>query len=367
MKKIIRIAMVTLLAMALLIPAFTVQASAVTYRWSGTSTMKTGRSYAVTAAVTMDSNFTVPAGTTLTVYSTGTLNISKGVKATINGTLIINKGGKINLYGTMTSAESSTVKVSGKLSYSGSAKLQLNGGVTVTTSGTVSGTGTATVNLSAKSQYNADVDKINTYYKQKNYSKACSLLQSAITNYPAKASTLRPAYSTIVIEWADKLGNEKDYVKACSILNSARKYLTDTTDVDNRYEYWQGYIPVPIKTLKNWGDDLSLYTATDTFGNTYYECYNPSYSKELEFLNLGGKYTNFSATLACEGNCSGGNDIYVEVFVDGISVFVSEPVYNTTKPFDINVDITGADTILIKMNSYWNHPLIMANATVYKE
>ncbi len=181
---------------------------------------------------------------------------------------------KVN--GTLNAEECSVVKVSGNLTYGGSAKLKINGTYTVSSTGTVSGSGTMEINLSSKSQYNSDISKINDYLNAKNYSKACQLLENAIGAYPDKADSLCTAYSSAVIDWADKLADDKEFLKACSILNSSKKYLTDISDVENRYEFYQGYIPVPLHNLRNYSQLSNLYfgrSGEDTFGNTYQNYY----------------------------------------------------------------------------------------------
>ena len=366
MKRILRTAMAMLLTMALLIPVFAVQASAATYKWNGTSTLKSGRSYVVTSAVVMDSKFTVPEGVKLTVSKTGTLTISKGVTATVNGTLAVSKGGTLAVNGTLNASESSAVKISGKLTYGASAKLSLNGTVTVSSTGTISGSGTAEVNLSSKSQYNSDVEKINTYLEKGSYSKACSLLENAISAYPDKASSLRAAYSAAVIEWADQLADDKNYTKACSILNSAKKYLKDTTDVQNRYDFYQGYIPVPLSSLTNYGHNVTFRDHTDTFSNTYHDSVvggSSTGTTTLEYI-LDGKYTNLSGIIASTGRYNNSTN-YVEIYADGVCVYVSDYVKTTTKPFEFNVDITGVETLTIKMTIF--DSIILADLTVYKE
>ncbi len=83
--------------MALLMPMFTVSASAASTKWNGTSALKAGKSYVISSAVTMDSKFTIPAKTTLTVATGGSLTVSKGVTATVKGTLSVTKGGALKV------------------------------------------------------------------------------------------------------------------------------------------------------------------------------------------------------------------------------------------------------------------------------
>lgn len=380
MKRLLRLSAVMLLIMALLVPMLTMPASAASAKWNGTSTLQAGKSYVISSAVTMDSKFTIPAKTTLTISSGGSLTVSKGVTVTLNGTLSVSKGGTLKVNGTLNTDEKSTLKVSGKLTYGGSAKLKINGTYTVSSTGTVSGSGTAEINLSSKSQYNSDIDKINDYLSKKNYSKACQLLENAITAYPDKAKSLRSAYSSAVIDWADQLADNKEYLKACSILNSAKNYLTDTSDVDSRYNFYQGYIPVRLASIKVWeGNTWTSETGEDTLGNKYsdimlfqsYEYGDANYSSKFK---IDGKFTNLKATIACQPHIwtyyskfeSDDNILYI--YADDVLVFTSDTIYKETEPIEINVDITGASYVTISYsNDNRTYGLICDSATFYKE
>lgn len=374
MKKLFRLSAVIMLVMALFVPMFAVSASAAT-KWNGTSVLKSGKSYVITSSVTMDSKMTIPAKTTLTISKGGSLTISKGVTATVNGTLSVAKGGTLKVYGTLNADENSTVKIAGKFTYGASAKLKLNGTYSVTSTGTVTGSGTAEINLSAKSQYNSDMDKINTYLEKKNYSKACSLLEHAIGSYPEKKTALQKAYSSAVIDWADQYADNGDYTRACSVLNSAKAYLSDTADVTNRYNFYQGYIPVPLLNAQKWsGDDWRETVFSDNYGNqfskaSYYKYGDYRPKADTTFL-VEGKFTNFKATLACASGYVGGIGCYLEIYVDDMLVYESEAIYKDTKPFEIDVDITGARLVRIytkggPTNS--GEGIIVDSATFYKQ
>ncbi|MGN1339400.1 MAG: NPCBM/NEW2 domain-containing protein [Oscillospiraceae bacterium] len=369
MKKLLRLSAVMLLIMALLVPMFTVSAAAAS-KWNGTSNLKPGKSYVITSAVTMDSKFTIPAKSTLTISNGGSLTVSKGVTATVNGTLSVAKGGTLKVNGTLNAAESSSVKISGKFTYGASAKIKLNGSYTVSSTGTVSGSGTAEINLSAKSQYNSDMDKINTYLEKKNYSKACSLLENAIGAYPDKKTSLQKAYSAAVIDWADLLADEKNYLKACSILNSSKQYLSDTTDVQNRYNLYQGYIPVKLSSLAPWEGKWESGVLNDSLGNQYKDAYlmqrysYGEYCFETTKYKVDGKFTNLKATLApytSSGVYRDADAHMLKIFVDDVLVYESDIFERDTAPINIDVDISGAT--YIKLEGY----LIVDSAVLYKE
>lgn len=388
MKKVFRLSAVILLVMALLVPMFAVSASAAT-KWNGTSVLKSGKSYVITSSVTMDSKMTIPAKTTLTISKGGSLTISKGVTATVNGTLSVAKGGTLKVYGTLNADENSTVKISGKFTYGASAKLKLNGTYSVTSTGTVTGSGTAEINLSAKSQYNSDMDKINTYLEKKNYSKACSLFEHAIGTYSDKKTTLQKAYSSAVIDWADQYADNGDYTRACSVLNSAKAYLSDTTDVTNRYDFYQGYIPIRAYDLGVFkGREWLSKVVVDTSGNKFYDAridehFSSMYYYDSPTFKLDGKYTNFKATLShLSYNIDheyyhGDGHAWIEMYGgDDLSnltrFYVSPVVYMGNDPLEIDVDVTGFKYVVINFhgddrgNTMYDGVLV-DSATFYKQ
>lgn len=346
-------------------------------KWNGTSTMKSGEKYAITSEITMDSKFTVPKKTTLIIYDGGRLTISKGVTATLDGKISVSKGGSLNVDGTLICSENSTLSISGKLTYSASAKLKINGKYTVSDEGSVSGSGSEEINLSVKSQYNSDMDKVNSYLSKGKYSKACSLLENAISAYPDKKPKLQKAYSSAVIDWADDLADSKDYSKACSVLKNAMNYLSDTKNVENRYNFYKSYIPVPLHSMNKIGGKVSANWTynTDSFGYKYDNSLR-TYSDRDGYYHfeyrLDSNYTNFDFTLAAASRDSDGSN-YCQVYADGKLIYTSPELNYKTKAIDVKLDITGAETIAIyamDQNSITSNrypQLIVANAVVYKE
>lgn len=356
MKRLLKFSVAMILIAALLVPMFTVSAAAAT-KWNGTSSIKDGKSYVISSSITMDSKFTVPAKSTVTIAKGGSLTISKGVTASINGTLSVSNGGSLTVKGTLNTSEKSSLKIAGKFTYSGSAKIKINGAYSVTSTGTVTGNSSTEINLSAKSQYNSDMEKINTYLEKKNYSKACSLLENAISSYPDKKSTLQKAYSSAVIDWADQTADKKDYARASSILNSSKQFLSDTTDVQNRYNLYQSYIPVRLSSLTPWEGYWRAGVQEDTLGNQYIDAYY--LLDETSKFKIDGKFTNFKATLAPSRNTSYYNRL--AIYADDVLVYESDIFERDTSPISIDIDITGATYITLKGT------LIVDSATLYKE
>lgn len=357
MKRLLKFSVAMILIAALLVPMFTVSAAAAT-KWNGTSAIKDGKSYVISSSITMDSKFTVPAKTTVTIAKGGSLTISKGVTASINGTLSVSNGGSLTVNGTLNTSEKSSLKVAGKFTYSGSAKIKINGAYSVTSTGTVTGNSSTEINLSAKSQYNSDMEKINTYLEKKNYSKACSMLENAISSYPDKKSTLQKAYSSAVIDWADQVAEKKDYARASSILNSSKQFLSDTTDVQNRYNLYQSYIPVRLSPLTPWEGRWRTGVGEDSLGNQYKDA-GYLYDDTIKF-KIDGKFTNFKATIAYF-DTGYGDDRMLRIYADDVLVYESDILERDTSPISIDIDITGAT--YITLDGY----ILIDSATLYKE
>lgn len=357
MKRLLKFSVAMILMVALLVPMFTVSAAAAT-KWNGTSAIKDGKNYVISSSITMDSKFTVPAKSTVTIAKGGSLTISKGVTASINGTLSVSNGGSLTVNGTLNTSEKSSLKVAGKFTYSGSAKIKINGAYSVTSTGTVTGNSSTEINLSAKSQYNSDMEKINTYLEKKNYSKACSLLENAISSYPDKKSTLQKVYSSAVIDWADQTADKKDYARASSILNSSKQFLSDTTDVQNRYNLYQSYIPVRLSSLTPWEGDWRAGVQEDSLGNQYKDalCFRHDTTK----FKIDGKFTNFKATIAYF-NTGYADDRMLKIYADDVLVYESDILERDTSPISIDIDITGAT--YITLDGY----ILIDSATLYKE
>lgn len=360
MKRLLKFSVAMILMVALLVPMFTVSAAAAT-KWNGTSAIKDGKNYVISSSITMDSKFTVPAKSTVTIAKGGSLTISKGVTASINGTLSVSNGGSLTVNGTLNTSEKSSLKVAGKFTYSGSAKIKINGAYSVTSTGTVTGNSSTEINLSAKSQYNSDMEKINTYLEKKNYSKACSLLENAISSYPDKKSTLQKVYSSAVIDWADQTADKKDYARASSILNSSKQFLSDTTDVQNRYNLYQSYIPVRLSSLTPWeGRWRTEVVGEDSLGNQYKDA-GYLYDDTIKF-KIDGKFTNFKATIAYfDSGSTYSSNRTLRIYADDVLVYESDILERDTPPISIDIDITGAT--YITLDGY----ILIGSATLYKE
>lgn len=108
-------------------------------KWDGVSKLKSGKKYRVSEALTVSSDFTVPANTMLVVQKGGKLTVDAGAKVTVKGTLIVNKGATLTLNGSLNLKKGKTLTCYGKMKLGKTAKLTLNGEFDLRDTGTLSG------------------------------------------------------------------------------------------------------------------------------------------------------------------------------------------------------------------------------------
>lgn len=128
-------------------------------------------------------------------------------------------------------------------------------------------------------------------------------------------------------------------------------------------------------TCRYWSDrSSSLYkfkpglnskSRTDSMGNEYLSCIETSQGSEDETWNLGKKYTNFTAVIAWSKQGKGSRSVeQIRIYGDGILLWSTDCVDQNTKPYAINVDITGVEDLQICMYGYGY--AMIANPTIYK-
>ena len=125
-------------------------------------------------------------------------------------------------------------------------------------------------------------------------------------------------------------------VRGNKIINS--KYLTD--NYKNRYKY--------ANTFEN-GSSVVDYSSA-------------------EYL-LNMKYSRFKATLyVIEGSKGLVGDEYVSIIADGKTIYTSATLSYSSKPIDIDVDITGCNQFVIEynVNRSDNYEICLGNAGFYQ-
>jgi len=147
------------------------------------------------------------------------------------------------------------------------------------------------------------------------------------------------------------------------------------------YTVYLGKAPVPgelpyptayLKDLTNIGNQelkpTSTSQLTDNYGNTYSESVQ-IVEGYVEFLT-DMKYSKFKATIYRPKKSTNGTR-FIKIIADGKTIYTSPALDKTSRPVDIEVDITGYNDIKIEscntLDEYVREPVVtLANAGFYQ-
>jgi len=75
-------------------------------------------------------------------------------------------------------------------------------------------------------------------------------------------------------------------------------------------------------------------------------------------LELSGNYDRFQATVGVDDSVLAKTDpppsVFFTLFVDGLLRFESGPMFSTTPPRDVNVDVRRARMLMLRMSCNWD-------------
>lgn len=91
---------------------------------------------------------------------------------------------------------------------------------------------------------------------------------------------------------------------------------------------------------------------TDNYGTTYSYAYKASYTNAKTFETLlNMKYTRFRATVYVPKGCDSNGTAKVIIKTDGKIVYTSPDITKTSRPVDIDIDITGCNDFQIEVTN----------------
>ncbi|MBE7047979.1 MAG: hypothetical protein E7393_01205 [Ruminococcaceae bacterium] len=144
------------------------------------------------------------------------------------------------------------------------------------------------------------------------------------------------------------------------------EYTVYLGDMDGKLEFPTKYI-TDLKNIS--GDDYHILSGdalVDNYGNRYSDGIQIQYSgSEIEYL-LNMKYSRFKATLYMrEGTVSGTK--YIKIIADGKTIYTSPELDKTSRPVNIDIDITGCNDFKIQFfTSYSSGTTTLGNAGFYQ-
>lgn len=103
---------------------------------------------------------------------------------------------------------------------------------------------------------------------------------------------------------------------------------------------------------------------TDNYGNRYSHAIINGRTK-LEYL-LNMKYSRFKGTLYIPEGEKSDYSRYLTIIADGKTIYTSPEMTKTSRPVDIDVNVTGYNDVKIQFNDYWGLGLALGNAGFYQ-
>lgn len=196
-----------------------------------------------------------------------------------------------------------------------------------------------------------------------------ALYDSAATNYREKI--LAEAEEVFVIQ---------GYEAALSTINEGISILSEDELLQMEKNRYLAYVPVDLTTLTPYyRGAVSIgiwYNVVDTMGNAYNTAFHSNLATESEarsidedycaiVWDIGGEYNVLTATGFIEksdrGGSGGGS---YKIYGDGILLYEKSSITSDTKPYSIEVDITGVTDLKIEMFGSGTYGVVSALGNV---
>lgn len=109
--------------------------------------------------------------------------------------------------------------------------------------------------------------------------------------------------------------------------------------------------------------------STDTYGNTYVDAINWGDSGGFVTYYIAGKYARLEGVIAASDSMESDRKTVLTIYTDDVLIYTSPTYSRTVKASTISLDISGADTVTIKLScddSLWWGSSIIFKLTAYK-
>lgn len=207
------------------------------------------------------------------------------------------------------------------------------------------------------------LDEAKSFADSGDYVSAITLIKNAQetqgddVDYQNAFKTYSSAYKTEVIASADAFALQGNYDDAIVLLKSAQDTIGKKEDLSNKIAEINNSKPVYDELTSLKVIDSSYYykqyesLILDTYGNaynnvgTFREC-----GTHHATYYTAGKYATLYGTIAAPDSIGGGDDvaITVNIYADDKLIQTIPSITRITKPVNIELDITGADTVKIE-------------------
>ena len=186
-------------------------------------------------------------------------------------------------------------------------------------------------------------------------------------------------YREQIILEAEESYEAEGYEGAISIINSGLAILENDDELLKEKEKYINLEPVLLSALQAYlGELYNPGIATDNMGNKYENCYLAFDRTDSATYDIGGEYQSLKATVAVtkadiNSALYTNNYASIKILGDGKILYENSLIDPATKPFEIDVDITGVIDLEIEMtgkntnlNYYDGLYLILGDAELCK-
>lgn len=217
-------------------------------------------------------------------------------------------------------------------------------------------------------------DKANSYMANGDYEAIITLITTNVDNINSEPD-IKSLYDSAAASYRDQaLANAEQafsnngYQSAISVINNGLSVLPGDAILQAEKERYSTFAPVDLTSIVPYYEgSIDVFTdgATDTMGNHYstgmrgymstsdsgFNCYN--------IWDIGGRYNTLTATgIILESNKGSGCEGSYKIYGDGILLYERSNIGSQTKPYQIEIDITGVIDLKIEMygqgNMYWS-------------
>ena len=228
--------------------------------------------------------------------------------------------------------------------------------------------------------------KVQEYESAEDYAGAITLINDNMniigtdSEILIKLSACEDSFRNQIINNAQNVYDENGCEAAIDEINKGLAVLKEDEEFLKEKATYEEMRPVKLASLSPYVGGLD-YTKNnlvyyDNMGNMYSDCfyaYNNSVGRyDYAVYDIGMKYNVLKATVAVTKKGSNDQLGYIKIYGDQQLLWEDRALSITTKPYSIEVDVSGVTDLRIEMNGIWGHPdvgdskVLLANATLEK-
>lgn len=211
------------------------------------------------------------------------------------------------------------------------------------------------------------LSQANTYLADKDYDYAEQILNSGLAvlqNDSALKTALDGIYDAKVKDIVDEAYSYTtggDWDSAVELLEDAQSQYSENQSITEAYEDITERMPI---TLKNITVISSGYYETvkdvvkDRYGNVYdgavkFSACSGNDNEVYALYNLNNKFTKFTAIAFVGKDSDRVEDCSISIYLDDELVLYKDGITVDTAPINIELDVTGKNTLRIKISNRW--------------